>query len=1466
MNKGIKLNYDQTYSSKYNKDYYRGRSFHYAGRWTVGARYVADEYNTDFVSYHNFILVCKRNHTATQENEPINYVYIDEEPKLNSKYWDLVIPATYTDLKYLVYGICQEKGNNPYKVMSQKVVTDELNSLQASLNEALFDTSRELSQIIEDTETGITTRYRSELYQTAQNIHASVTEEIRNASGMLTEAYESAIDMTSRQILATVTANKNDANGSILNLRSELLMTAEQIRSEVSRNFYDANGRIDTAFSTITQTADEITHYVEASVTDLNGTINRRYSELRQTADEITATVAANKLDTDGQIINLRSVLSQTAESILATVTANKVSADGSIAALQSELALTATEIRATVSNNKNDADGKITNLQSLLNLTATEIRAEVSRQVLDLNGSIDSARSEFRMTADSISTTVEHNKQELDGSISALHSELLQTAEEIRTTVTNDRTNANNNATLLQSQITQNANQIALRATKVELNTAKSELNTSISNLSLRTDGIEANVQANTSTLATHGSTLTNYYNWISEIEQQLDNEIDTWFYPYSPVTNTGTAQNPVWTLDTTVDPYATWLADEQQFGTEKVRDAHAGDIFYNTASGYGYRFTVTGASGSRVYGWSLITDSAVVDALRAAADAQTTADGKMRVFLTTPTPPYQPGDMWIKTRTVESASVKEAYTCITEKTVAQQFSDNDWIPAMDYATKVANANLKILADSIVGTVSAFTYNFDGTIDNASKSVISQKAGEIRLAVVTDAMLSGGAITSKFLDTGIDIIQHKITITADNIILQNNSGTRALTITNGPDNKPVIAASSLDVDNMYVKHLSGADGTFTGTLSAASGSFSGEITASSGTIGGSNGISISSNSVTLGSACTFNKGSLVGAINGNSNTTTIDGGNITTGTITATQIDATNLQVAAANITGTLTASQINGDNLAITNGTFSGSLSAATGSFSGTITASSGTIGGFTIGSTSLAAGGPGQLLYPIGYLLSYVYLGTSGDDAIRAGWLNNSPTEYPFRVTRQGELFATNAHITGAITATSLTLSSGATVSGLSTGNISGMDGYLDKSTYIQGGYIKTSYIKADELEVSAANIQGTLTASQINTTGLQVAAANITGTLSASQINTSGLTITSSQVSGLGSLATKNNIGTGDLDTTIISGGYIQTGLINASALSITASQISDLAQQGFLTQHQSLAGYMTESTYIQGGYIKTGYINADALTVKSVLVNSTNGGGIAVKDSSNNNLFTADASGVYVKGSIVATSGNFGGNDGVKITNSGITIGGSNGITIDTSGSTPTISFGSAANIPNPTMSDYMDKATYISNNKIVTSYIDADALTVKNVTVTNTNGGAISVTDSSNNVLFSASGAGVVVKGSITSSSGTIGGFTIGSTSLHSNAKPDLHTTNAAGVYLGTDGISLGAVSNGHSVFEVDSAGNLYATSATISGTITANRIVANSGLSTEASLAIKFGNAATTATTDPNTIYFLYN
>ena len=73
---------------------------------------------------------------------------------------------------------------------------------------------------------------------------------------------------------------------------------------------------------------------------------------------------------------------------------------------------------------------------------------------------------------------------------------------------------------------------------------------------------------------------------------------------------------------------------------------------------------------------------------------------------------------------------------------------------------------------------------------------------------------------------------------------------------------------------------------------------------------------------------------------------------------------------------------------------------------------------------------------------------------------------------------------------------------------------------------------------------------------------------------------------------------------------------------------------------------------------------------------------------------------------------------------------------------------------------------------------------------------------------------------GLVVKGNIAGSTGTIGGFTIGSSALYTNNMSSMSSTQTTGVHLSASGIKLGQN------FRVDSSGNLTCANATITGSL----------------------------------------
>lgn len=145
-----------------------------------------------------------------------------------------------------------------------------------------------------------------------------------------------------------------------------------------------------------------------------------------------------------------------------------------------------------------------------------------------------------------------------------------------------------------------------------------------------------------------------------IDNLQDQIDGNITTWFYGVDPAMN--------------LPPVTDW-------DTDAKKDAHLGDIYYNTEKGYAWRFMKSGG----VYSWERITDTDVTKALADAAKAQDTADQKRRVFYNTPTVPYDAGDLWVQ------GSGGDILRCAQAKTDTGSYSRNDWVLASKYTDDTA-------------------------------------------------------------------------------------------------------------------------------------------------------------------------------------------------------------------------------------------------------------------------------------------------------------------------------------------------------------------------------------------------------------------------------------------------------------------------------------------------------------------------------------------------------------------------------------------------------------------------------------------------------------------------------------------------------------------------------------------------------------------------------------------------------
>lgn len=159
--------------------------------------------------------------------------------------------------------------------------------------------------------------------------------------------------------------------------------------------------------------------------------------------------------------------------------------------------------------------------------------------------------------------------------------------------------------------------------------------------------------------------------------IKQQTDKEYTMWFYDYEP------------TLSNI--PASEWT-------TAELKAMHDQDLFYNTATGQGYRFE----SGA----WEEITDHLTLKALEDAKKAQDTADGKRRVFVSQPTvaDAYDVGDMWVNATYNDGTTIykNDALVCKTAKVAGAAFSISHWKPSSTATT----AYIENLGDRITVAV----------------------------------------------------------------------------------------------------------------------------------------------------------------------------------------------------------------------------------------------------------------------------------------------------------------------------------------------------------------------------------------------------------------------------------------------------------------------------------------------------------------------------------------------------------------------------------------------------------------------------------------------------------------------------------------------------------------------------------------------------------------------------------------
>ena len=233
-----------------------------------------------------------------------------------------------------------------------------------------------------------------------------------------------------------------------------------------------------------------------------------------------------------------------------------------------------------------------------------------------------------------------------------------------------------------------------------------------------------------------------------ITDLQNQIDGAIETWFYDGVPTLKT--------------EPASGW-------DTDMMKKKHLGDLYYDNKTGKAYRFAKDGST----YKWIIITDTELTKALEDSSQALKDAKSKRRIFGSQPVPPYDVNDMWVNATYPSDGSTykNEILKCSTAKAEGEEFDIADWKLASKYTddTKAEEAkkaaekaqeeikntqtNLITLGTTVSNNKKAFdVFTSDGYLDSSEIAAIAQDSKRLEDDYNAAVESYNNVVGSKFL------------------------------------------------------------------------------------------------------------------------------------------------------------------------------------------------------------------------------------------------------------------------------------------------------------------------------------------------------------------------------------------------------------------------------------------------------------------------------------------------------------------------------------------------------------------------------------------------------------------------------------------------------------------------------------------------------------------------------------------
>ena len=481
------------------------------------------------------------------------------------------------------------------------------------------------------------TPHNIDMYMTVSSIDIDVLDPT-NDLYTLGESYDSLTGQQSAYV-ARLNASINsavDVIGSASDAASKLAEAASKKAQEAKEK---AETAADAAADAATK-ADKVTDTANSAVTKAETAISKADTAISTSTETQAKVTLVEKQATEAK--NAADTAKKAADD--ATTAANSAQ---SSAAKANEAASSA---NTAASNAQATADSALSSANK-----ANEDVGSVKTQITEINKEMTSVKQDAATLRDDLSGQITTVKETMEADYTK--------KSELSATESNLRTEISKSAAGLRTEVSQTY------STKKELETTTKAAQTAQSTA----DAAKKAAESNASDLA---NAVSKFDGDITNLKDQIDGAIQTWFYDGIP--------------NALTEPEVHWT-------TDKDRQTHLGDLYYDNQTGFCYRYM----NQNGVYSWARIQDTDVTKALSDAAKAQGTANAKKRIFVAIPTPPYDVGDLWVQ------GSTGDILRCQTQKIDGQAYAEADWVKASKYTDDTAVTKLSNTVEKTYATKS---------------------------------------------------------------------------------------------------------------------------------------------------------------------------------------------------------------------------------------------------------------------------------------------------------------------------------------------------------------------------------------------------------------------------------------------------------------------------------------------------------------------------------------------------------------------------------------------------------------------------------------------------------------------------------------------------------------------------------------------------------------------------------------